>query len=144
MRSKAVSFMLLLTLSPLAMADQVYKWTDAGGTTHFDAQPPENHASTVVPLVKPPAPPPPKDPETPTIGPTGPDQKTITREVKKKVEVQESKRKEFCTNQRTNLAQLQNNPRVNMEVDGKIVRMTEEQRQKQIKDAETQIDKECK
>ncbi|WPP00621.1 DUF4124 domain-containing protein [Pseudomonas sp. HR96] len=144
MRSTAVSLTLLLTLSPIAMAGQVYKWTDASGTTHFDAQPPENRPSTVVPLVKPPPPPPPaKEPETPTIGPTGPDQKTIDRQVRKKVDDQEAKRKEFCTTERTNLAQLQNNPRVSMEINGQTVRLTEEQRQKQIKDAETQIAKEC-
>lgn len=143
MRFTAVSLTLLLTLPPLAMAGQVYKWTDASGTTHFDAQPPENRPSTVVPLVKPPPAPPPKESETPVIGPTGPDQQTINRQVRQKVEDQEAKRKDYCTHERTNLAQLQNNPRVSMEVNGQTVRLTEEQRQKQIKDAQTQIAKEC-
>lgn len=145
MRSTALSLTLLLTFMPLAMAGQAYKWTDASGVTHFDAQPPENQASTVIEMVKPPAPPPPpKEPATPTIGPTGPDQATIDRQVKKKVGDQEAKRKEYCTTERTNLSQLKNNPRVSMEVDGKNVRLTEQQRQKQITDAEAHIAKECK
>ncbi|WP_213880672.1 DUF4124 domain-containing protein [Pseudomonas sp. dw_358] len=144
MRVTAVSLSLLFMLAPLAMAGQVYRWTDASGETHFDAQPPENHPSTVIQMVKPPPAPAAKEPEPPTIGPTGPDQATINRQVKKKVDDQEAKRKEYCTNERTNLAQLNTNPRVSMEVNGQTVRLTEEQRQKQIKDAETQIAKECK
>ena len=144
MRSTVVSFLFLLTLSPFALAGQVYKWTDAAGVTHFDAQPPENRPSTIIQMVKPPPAPPPQEPQTPVIGPTGPDQATINRQVRKKVDDQEAKRKEYCTTERTNLAQLKTNPRVNMEIKGQNVRLSEEQRQQQITDAEAQIAKECK
>ncbi|WP_148051299.1 DUF4124 domain-containing protein, partial [Pseudomonas brassicacearum] len=32
---------LLIALSPLCMAAQIYKWVDAQGVTHFDALPPQ-------------------------------------------------------------------------------------------------------
>lgn len=39
---------LLIGLSPWCMAAQIYKWVDAQGVTHFDAQPPQGQPSTIV------------------------------------------------------------------------------------------------
>ena len=40
MRAFFLAVSLLVGLSPLSMAAQIYKWVDAQGVTHFDAQPP--------------------------------------------------------------------------------------------------------
>ncbi len=70
---------LLISLSPLCMAGQIYKWVDAQGVTHFDAQPPPGQEPT---LVVTPAPPVGK-PDTPTRSNVIGDQRAIDTKVKK-------------------------------------------------------------
>jgi hypothetical protein len=63
--------------------------------------------------------------------------------VKKQVAAQEIKRKAYCEQQRTNLAQLENNPRVREEVNGEFRRFTEEERQARIAEVKKSIDDTC-
>jgi hypothetical protein len=142
MRFTAVHLMMLLTCSPWALAEQAYKWVDSAGVTHFDALPPENRLSTPIQMVKPYTPAAPVEPP-PTPGNTGPDQASIDHKVRKSVAEENAKLRAYCTTVRTNLAQLQNNPRLRMEVDGKIVRLTEPQRQQKIAEAKAQITERC-
>ncbi|MDH4567279.1 DUF4124 domain-containing protein [Pseudomonas sp. BN414] len=142
---------LLLALSSSAMAGQVYKWVDAQGVTHFGAQPPEGQQATSVNTSVPKPRPslPSLDSETsqpaaplPESKPAG-DQKAIDEKVKAEVATQEAERRKYCDTIRTNLAQLQNNPRLRAEVNGEVQRLTEEERQSRIKEAEKAIGDNC-
>ncbi|WP_095055876.1 DUF4124 domain-containing protein [Pseudomonas sp. Irchel s3b2] len=130
---------LLIILSPLCTAGQIYKWVDAQGVTHFDAQPPPGREPT---LVVTPAPPVGK-PSTPTHSNVIGDQQAIDNKVKKQIAEQQAQLKTFCEQARTNLAQLQNNPRLREDVDGEMRRLTDQQRQERITEAQKQIAKNC-
>ncbi|MNQ64259.1 hypothetical protein D3C85_786750 [compost metagenome] len=140
---------LLLALSTSAVASQVYKWVDAQGVTHFGAQPPEGQQATSVNTSVPkPRPGLPRlDSEQPEPAPAKStpvgDQKAIDEKVKADVATQEAERRKYCETVRTNLAQLQNNPRLRAEVDGEVRRLGEEERQSRIKDAEKAISENC-
>ncbi|WP_296259521.1 MULTISPECIES: DUF4124 domain-containing protein [unclassified Pseudomonas] len=124
-----------------AQAAQIYKWIDAQGVTHFDAQPPVGQSAQQLDTRKPVAPP----PLVPAPGRTesSQEQQAVDAKVKKQVAAQEAKRKEYCATQRTNLAQLQNNPRVREEVDGEFRRFTEEERQARIAEVKKTLDDTC-
>lgn len=72
-----------------------------------------------------------------------PDQRTIDRKVKQQVAAQEAERKRYCETLRTNLAQLQNNPRVRVEENGETRRVTEEERQARISETRDKIAENC-
>ncbi|MBD2838720.1 DUF4124 domain-containing protein [Pseudomonas sp. JM0905a] len=142
---------LLLALATSAMAGQVYKWVDAQGVTHFGAQPPDGQEATSVNTSVPkPRPSLPlldseieqQQASQPASKPVG-DQKAIDEKVKAEVATQEAERRKYCDNIRTNLAQLQNNPRLRTEVNGEMRRLSEEERQSRIKDAEKAISENC-
>ncbi|MDO9624444.1 MAG: DUF4124 domain-containing protein [Pseudomonas sp.] len=144
MRRMILTSSLLLALSASAMASQVYKWVDAQGVTHFGAQPPQGQQATTINTASPP-------PKTakPEAAPTfesiaDPEQAAIDESVKRAVATQEAERKKYCESTRTNLAQLQNNPRVRVEVDGEVRRLNEEERQQRISEAKQAIIKNCK
>ncbi|WP_426206741.1 DUF4124 domain-containing protein [Pseudomonas sp. TWP3-1] len=130
---------LLIGLSPWCMAGQIYKWVDAQGVTHFDAQPPQGQPSTSMQTPSPPAIKPPPMPGSSTIG----DQKAIDSTVKKQVAEQQAQLKTFCDQARTNLAQLQNNPRLREEVGGELRRLSDTQRQERVTEAQKQIAENC-
>ncbi|QEY64882.1 DUF4124 domain-containing protein [Metapseudomonas lalkuanensis] len=142
---------LLLALATTAMAGQVYKWVDAQGVTHFGAQPPDGQEATSVNTSIPkPRPSLPlldseieqQQAQQPASKPVG-DQKSIDEKVKAEVATQEAERRKYCDTIRTSLAQLQNNPRLRAEVNGEVRRLSEEERQSRIKDAEKAISENC-
>lgn len=135
------TYILIATLliSPLCMAGQIYKWVDAQGVTHFDAQPPQGQEATTVVTPSSPASSPATAPRSTAIG----DQQAIDNSVKKQVAEQQAQLKVFCDQARTNLAQLQNNPRLREEVDGEMRRLTDEQRQERTTEAQKQIADNC-
>ena len=139
MRTFFITASLLLTLSPMTMAAQIYKWVDAQGVTHFDAQPPQGQPSTTV--VKPAAPA--SKPIVPANSNVIGDQQGIDKTVKKQVAEQQAQLKVFCEQARTNLAQLQNNPRLREEIDGEMRRLTDQTRQERIIEAQKQIADNC-
>jgi len=133
---------LVLALCGNVMAAQVYKWVDAQGVTHFGAQPPQGQQVETVNTVTAPAksttmPAPVVEDETEV------DQQSIDRKVKRQVAEQEAERKRYCETMRTNLAQLQNNPRVRVEEKGETRRITEEERQAKIAETRSKIDENC-
>jgi len=142
MRRMILATTLALALTPPAYSAQVYKWVDAQGVTHFDAQPPVGQQVQQIETPKPvPAPPPQTAPQA-LPDPNG-EQKAVDAKVKRQVEAQEARRAEYCTTARTNLAQLQNNPRVREEVNGEYKRFTEEERQARITDLKKAISDNC-
>ena len=140
MRAMIIKVSLLLLLSTSALAGQIYKWVDAQGVTHFDAQPPAGQNSTPIETKSQPAPAAPK-----SSAPSGSDDKQKAADAKVKQEVTEVQQRtdEFCDQARTNLAQLTNNPRVRQEVDGETRRLTEEERQAKITETKSAIADSC-
>jgi hypothetical protein len=141
MRWMILAATLTIAIAPaVGQAAQIYKWVDAQGVTHFDAQPPAGQTAQEIdtgkPVAAPPAPPPPSQEGTR-------EQEAVDAKVRKQVAAQEAKRKEGCEEQRTNLAQLQNNPRVRQEVNGEFRRFTEEERQARIAEVKTYLDDQC-
>lgn len=139
-------WMILATALTLAVgtaagqAAQIYKWVDAQGVTHFDAQPPAGQSVQEIDIQKPVAPP----STAPAARPDAEqEQQAIDTKVKKQVAADAAKRKAYCDRQRTNLAQLQNNPRVREEVNGEYRRFTEEERQARIAEVKRSIDDTC-
>lgn len=141
-----VASVMLAAMGSLQAA-QVYKWVDANGVTHFDAKPPTGQAATPIDTHAPP-------PASPAKGsPNGsqneddvdndPEQKSANDRVRQQVAEQEAQTKEFCDQARTNLAQLNNNPRVRQEVDGELRRLTEEERQAKIAETRKAIADQC-
>ncbi|UWF48497.1 DUF4124 domain-containing protein [Pseudomonas sp. N3-W] len=139
MRLPIFTASLLIALSPLCLGAQIYKWVDAQGITHFDAQPPQGQQTTTVVMPSPPAGKPPVPARSNAIG----DQQAIDDKVKSQVAEQQAQLKTFCEQARTNLAQLQNNPRLREDVDGEMRRLTDEQRQERTTEAQKQIADNC-
>jgi hypothetical protein len=137
---------LLLALSATASASQVYKWVDAQGNTHFGNQPPQGQdatqVNTGVSQPKPATPPAPAPLPLPGTE-QDPAQKAIDEKVKQEVAAKEVERKKYCEAVRTHLAQLQNNPRLMVEVDGEKRRFTEEERQAKIAEDQKSITDTC-
>lgn len=147
MRRMIITSSLLLAMSATAMASQVYKWVDAKGVTHFSAQPPQGQEATSVNTATPQ--PRPAIAEDKPVAPTfesiaDPEQAAIDAKVKQDVAAKETERKKYCQDVRTNLAQFENNPRIRMEVDGEMRRLSEKERQARISDAQKSIAENCK
>lgn len=147
MRRMIITSSLLLAMSATAMASQVYKWVDAQGVTHFGAQPPQGQEATSINTATPQ--PKPVASEEKKAAPTfesiaDPEQAAIDQKVKQEIAAKEAERKKYCADVRTNLAQLQNNPRVRVEVDGELRRLNEEERQARISETQKSITDNCK
>ena len=139
MRTFFLAASLLIAISPVSMATQIYTWVDEQGVTHFDAQPPQGREAATVVTPSPSVDKPAALPRSNAIG----DQQSIDKSVKKQVAEQQTQLKAFCEQARTNLAQLQNNPRLREEVDGEMRRLTDEQRQERTAEAQRQIAENC-
>ncbi len=141
MRRSLIASALIVLMSTPVMAAQVYKWVDAQGVTHFGALPPEGQQATSVNTTIAPAPAaiPAKLPQ---VG-VDEEQQAIDEKVKKEVAAKEAERKQYCEKMRTNLAQLENNPRLREEVNGEVRRLDENERQKRIAEAKKAIAENC-
>lgn len=144
MRSMVIVGSLLLALSSSTMAAQVYKWVDAQGITHFSAQPPQGQAAQTLNTVTPPPKPVAVESDASENSESLVDQEQIDRKVKQQVAEQEAERKRYCETLQTNLAQLQNNPRVRVEENGEVRRLKEEERQSRIAETKQKIEENCK
>jgi hypothetical protein len=139
MRTFFLTIGLLIGTSPLCMAGQIYRWVDTQGVTHFGAQPPQGQEATTVVTPASSAGKPPAPEHSNVLG----DQQAIDKTVKKQVAEQQAQLKAFCEQARTNLAQLQNNPRLREEIDGEMRRLTDQTRQERITEAQKQIADNC-
>ncbi|MDY7563387.1 DUF4124 domain-containing protein [Pseudomonas sp. 10B1] len=143
MRCMILAAALLCSLNAVCQAGQIYKWVDAQGQTHFDAQPPPNQAAQQIDIKQSPPMPARAVPQAPLPDSGHGNQDAIDAKVKKQVAVQEAKRAAYCEDVRTNLAQFRNNPRVRLEVSGVMRRLTEEERQTRIAETEKAIADNC-
>lgn len=143
MRRMILACSVLLTLSTGATAGQIYKWVDAQGNVHFGSQPPEGQeASTVNPNVSQPKPAPMQKPvEAENQGQL--EQEKIDQKIKSDIAKREAERQKFCETVRTNLSQMQNNPRIRIEENGVSRRLTEEERQARMAESKKAIEENC-
>lgn len=141
MRCIIFAAMVAMTLSATSQAAQIYKWVDDQGVTHFDAQPPAGRPTQQIDIQKAPSPPAP-DNLQPTLD-AQKEQQAIDNEVKRKVAQEQSKRADDCRILRTNLAQLQNNPRVREQFEGGLRRLSEDERQGRIVETQKAINDYC-
>lgn len=143
MRRMILTGSLMLALSATAMAGQVYKWVDENGNTHFGAQPPEGREATTINTN---VPQPKAAPAKPVATPSEEDaeQEAVDKKVKQDVAKAEAERKAYCEQTRANLAQLKNNPRLKIHEGDEVKRMTEEERQAKIAEAEKNISEDCR
>lgn len=143
MRMIIVAGSLLLTMGVPAMAETIYRWVDAQGVTHFSAQPPPGRqADTLRLAVQPP-------PLRTTAGEKDsgragePEQRAIERTVKREIAAQQAQQRHYCTTLRTQLVQLQNNPRIRVEEAGQTRRLGEEERQARIAETSKKLAADC-
>lgn len=138
---------LLLGSTPGLHAATIYKWTDNQGQTHFGSQPPAGQDSQRITTHTPKQPTQPAPTPTPATDMASPaDNKTqaeIDAEVRRQVVREQAELQTYCTDMRTRLAQLKNNPRLLAEIDGQMVRLSEEERQNRITEAENKIIEHC-
>ena len=144
MRHMILTGTLMLALSTTAMASQVYKWVDDKGVTHFGAQPPQGQQATTINTATPPPRSTPSKPALSADNQLDPEQAAIDKKVKEDVAKQEAERKQYCENARTNLAQLENNPRLRIEDGGEVRRVDENERQERITELKKSIAENCK
>ncbi|PHN30796.1 DUF4124 domain-containing protein [Pseudomonas phytophila] len=141
MRCMIIAAIVALALGTTAQAAQIYKWVDDQGVTHFDAQPPAGRQTQQIDTQKPPA--------VPTTGNSKAaideeaEQRAVDDVVKKKITQEEGRRAEDCKILRTNLSQLQNNPRVREQVEGGLKRLSEDERQVRITETQQAIKDYC-
>jgi hypothetical protein len=143
MRHMILTGSLMLALSATAMASQVYKWVDAQGVTHFSAQPPQGQPATAINTSAPPPRQAPAEPAPSVEELLDPEQAAIDKKVKEQVAAQEAERKQYCASARTNLAQLENNPRLRIEDEGEVRRIDENERQERITELKKSIAENC-
>lgn len=144
MRHMILTGTLMLALSATATASQIYKWVDAQGVTHFSAQPPQDQEATTVNTAAPPPRQAPAEPDPATAQQPDPEQAAIDEKVKADVAAQEAERRKYCENARTNLAQLENNPRLRIEEEGEVRRIDENERQERIAELKKSIGENCR
>jgi hypothetical protein len=132
----------LLLVAPLAVAQQIYKWTDAKGTVHYSqSAPPEGTRYQQVKLAggveagDAPAPQPAADS---TPAPTDAPAPTSTP-----VADTPDNRAKLCATLKSNLATLQGSGPVVMQQGGKPALLDEAQRKQQIATANTQYQQYC-
>lgn len=146
MRRLITTASLLFLFSSLALAAPIYKWVDAQGITHFGSEPPSGHPVESVSTNSFQPPVPEKSAAQLAVEAEQASSKTqaqIDRDVRQQVAEEAAALKKYCTSVRHNLAQLENNPRVLAEVDGKPARLSEEERQVRIDEMKQAILERC-
>lgn len=136
--------LLVLFFSSAISAAPIYKWVDSNGTVHFGSEPPTHievekisiKVAKPQPLLEP-------KPSQNSVENKAPSQEEIDKQVRKQVAEEQAALNKQCTEMRTRLSQLKNNPRLLTEIDGTITRLTEEQRQERIQELEQKIKEFC-
>jgi hypothetical protein len=146
MRRLITTASLLLLFSSLALAAPIYKWVDAQGVTHFGSEPPSGQSVESVRTNSFQPPLPEKSAAqlaTEAEQASAKTQAQVDSDVRKQVAEETAALKKYCASVRHNLAQLENNPRVLAEIDGKPTRLSEEERQARIKEMQQAITERC-
>jgi hypothetical protein len=149
-RRTTVIWVLLAFAACSAAAEDsnMYKWTDDQGQVHYSQFPPSGGKAEK--MRAPPAPRPPANAdegdrqESPgTAGKQDKKQPQDDMEAKEKA-LREETRKKNCEIAQNNLANLQRGGNIRyLDADGKVIRLSEEERQKHIEDANKHIKENC-
>lgn len=143
MRLMILTGSLLLALGTQVVAGTIYRWVDEQGVTHFSAQPPRERAAETLRMAVPPTPPT-AAPATPRAPQSAAEQqREIEQKVKREIAEAETERQRYCTTLRTQLVQLENNPRVRVQDAGQVRRLTEEERQARILETRKKLTEDC-
>lgn len=141
---KITATILAVLFSSSLYAATVYQWKDEQGNLHFGTVPPAGSDSQSIKVKTQRS----SLQETPAQEESAlidePSQAEIDEKIRKEAIAAENDRRKRCTEMRTNLSTLKNYSRINAEVDGKVVRLSQQERQKRIADAEEEIRKHCK
>ena len=143
MRRMILACSVLLALSTGATAGQIYKWVDGQGNVHFGSQPPEGQDAAAVnpnisqPKVAAPAPP------TLKTEKQDEEQEKLDQQARSQAAEREEELKVYCERIRKDLAQMKASPRVRVEENGELRRLTEEERQERITKSEASIKENC-
>lgn len=141
---KITATILAVLFSSSLYAATVYQWKDEQGNLHFGTVPPAGSDSHSIKMKTQRS----SLQETPAQEESAlidePSQAEIDEKIRKEAIAAENDRRKRCTEMRTNLSTLKNYSRINAEVDGKVVRLSQQERQKRIADAEEEIRKHCK
>jgi hypothetical protein len=143
--------LLLLTLAVALSAEaRIFRWTDENGVTVFSQTPPiDGRASETVRVA---VPPPARAPANETETPPPPAQqvddyledKELAKQAEAEAEAEGKAREEACRAARGNLASLEvRGNRLTRLPDGSFQRLTEEQRQKYLLEAQEAIAANC-
>jgi hypothetical protein len=151
LRRSTVIWVLLAfaAFSAVAESQNMYKWTDDQGEVHYSQFPPPGHKAEKM-KAPPPAPGPStnaggNDLQEPGDATKKQDEKQAQEEndAKRKAALEEM-RKKNCEIARQNLVNLQRGGNVRYKgPNGEVIRLTEEDRQKRIEDANTHIKENC-
>jgi len=140
--------LLVATASPAADSQNMYKWTDDQGEVHYTQFPPPGRQVEILHGVRPP------DQSSETAGndlqkqleaveQQNDKQQQETKDADQKADIQKI-RKTNCEAAHQNLVNLNRGGNVRyMGADGKVMRLTEEERQKRIDEANQQIKENC-
>lgn len=143
MRRMILACSVLLALSTGATAGQIYKWVDGQGNVHFGSQPPEGQdAAAVNPNISQPKV---AAPAAPTLKTEKQDeeQEKLDEQARSQATEREKELKTYCERIRKDLAQMKASPRVRIEENGELRRLTEEERQERIAKSEASIKENC-
>jgi hypothetical protein len=142
------ALLVFTTASPAADTQDIYKWTDDQGEVHYTQFPPPGGKAEKLRE----APPPAQSPETnenklqkqvETMEQQNKEQQQGAKDAKQWAEIQKIRRSN-CETANKNLANLQRGGNIRyMGSDGKVIRLTEEERQKRIDEANKQIKENC-
>jgi hypothetical protein len=142
------ALLVFTTPSPAADSQKMYKWTDDQGEVHYSQFPPPGRKTEKLQ-------PPPPPPESPNASGNDLQQQLDAVEQQNQEQLQGAKdaqqwaqiqkiRRDNCKTAHQNLDSLQRSGNVRyMGPDGKVMRLTEEERQKRIDETNAQIKENC-
>lgn len=145
---RLVCLTFMLSLFATAAFAEIYKWVDEDGQTHYSQQAPRDIPATVIKTPPPPA-------IDPNIAQQQVDDLIQQQESEEKMGLEQQNQQKIaaenkadqeknCNIAQQQLQQYQNNPgRRIMDADGNVTRLTEEERQQKIKEAQENVTKYC-
>lgn len=145
---RLVCLTFMLSLFATAAFAEIYKWVDENGQTHYTQQAPRDVPATVIKTPPPPA-------IDPNIAQQQVDDLIKQQESEEKMSIEQQNQQKIaaenkaeqeknCKIAQQQLQQYQNNPgRRIMDADGNVTRLTEEERQQKIKEAQENVTKYC-
>jgi hypothetical protein len=142
------TLLVFATASPAADTQDIYKWTNDQGEVQYTQFPPPGRPAEILHGVRPPD----ESPETAgndlqkqleTVEQQNDKQQQETRDADQRAEIQKI-RKKNCEAAHQNVINLNRGGNVRyMGADGKVMRLSEEERQKRIDEANKQIKENC-